>query len=164
MLHRPLIDGFEFAQAGSKLSGEWPLAELPRLRGELNSDRGALHFELEGVPQEQGRPALRLRVTGTLPLTCQRCLEALEHTLQVEAVLLLYASVRDIAEVPIEAEGPDRIVATQDLAVRELIEDEVLLAIPYAPRHERCEARPRAEAAPRQGPFADLRALLGTKH
>ena len=163
MQHRPLIDGFEFAQAGSKLSGEWPLAQLPRLRGELHSDRGALHFELEGVPQEQGRPALRLRVTGPLPLTCQRCLEALEHFLQVEAMLLLYASERDIAQVPIEAEGPDRIVAARELPVRELIEDEVLLAIPYAPRHEQCEPRARGEIAPRAGPFAGLRSLLGAK-
>jgi uncharacterized protein len=50
------------------------------------------------------------------------------------------------------------------MAVRDLIEEEVLLAIPYAPRHERCGAGAGAGAAPRAGPFADLRERLGTKH
>jgi uncharacterized protein len=163
MLHRPQIDGFEFAKAGSKLSGEWPLADFPRLRGELHSDRGALHFELEGVPIEQGHPALRLRVTGVLDLTCQRCLEALERPLHAEAMLLLYGDDREFAALPVDAEGPERILAANDMVVRDLIEDEVLRAIPYAPRHERCESRTRDEISPRLKPFASLRSLLDTK-
>ena len=163
MLHRPLIDGFEFAKAGSSLSGEWPLAELPRIRGELHSERGTLHFELEGVPEEQGRPALRLRVSGVLDLTCQRCLEPLEHPLRAEALLLLYAGEPEFAALPVDAEGPERIFAEKEMPVRDLIEDEVLLAIPYAPRHERCEPRGRAEIAPQRKPFAGLRILLDAK-
>ena len=89
MLHRPLIDAIEFARAGSKLSGEWPVADFPRIKGGEHPDRGVLHYELQGVPLEQGRPALRLRVTGVLNLTCQRCLGALEQSLRLEALLLL---------------------------------------------------------------------------
>ena len=163
MLHRRLIDGFEFAQAGSRLSGDWPVSEFPRLRGELHSERGALHFELEGVPEEQGRPALRLRVTGVLDLACQRCLELLEHPLRADALLLLYAGEREFAALPVDAEGPEPILAAKEMAVRDLIEDEVLLAIPYAPRHEWCESRAGAEIAPRRKPFAGLRGLLDAK-
>lgn len=163
MLHRPLIDGFEFARTGSKLSGEWPVADLPRLGSGLHSDRGVLHYDLQGLPEEQGRPALQLRVTGLLDLTCQRCLEALEHAVRADSILLLYASAREFAQIPVEADGPDRIVAAQDMEVRDLIEDEVLLAIPYAPRHERCEARAREEETPQLKPFAGLRSLLDAK-
>jgi uncharacterized protein len=123
-----------------------------------------LHYALEGVPEGLGRPALRLHVTGALYLTCQRCLDAFEHVLEVEALLLLFGSESDLAAVLVDPEGPDCIVATKEMAVRDLIEEEVLLAIPYAPRHERCGASAGAGGAPRPGPFADLRARLGTKH
>lgn len=163
MLHRPLIDGMEFARSGARLSGEWPVADFPRLQGVVRAG-ATLHYELEGIPEGPGRAALRLHVTGTLHLTCQRCLDAFEHVLGVEALLLLFGSESDVAAVPVDPEGPDCIVATKEMAVRDLIEEEVLLAIPYAPRHERCRAGAGAEGAPRPGPFADLRARLGTKH
>ena len=163
MLHRPLIDALDFARSGGRLSGDWPVADFPRLQGAVQPG-GVLHYELEGVPEEQGRPALRLRVTGKLQLTCQRCLGALEHPLRVGALLLLFGSESEIDAIPVDAEAPDGIVVTKEMPVRDLIEDEVLLAIPYAPRHEGCQAGAEVAGAPRARPFADLRALLGTKH
>jgi uncharacterized protein len=163
MLHRPLIDALEFARSRGRLSGEWPIADFPRLQGAVQSGT-SLQYELEGVPEEQGRPALHLKVTGTLRLACQRCLGLLEHRLRVGALLLLYGSESEIDAIPLDAQAPDGIVATKEMAVRDLIEDEVLLAIPYAPRHEGCKSGTDAVAAPGAKPFADLRSLLGTKH
>jgi len=163
MLHRPVIDGLEFARLRGRLSGDWPIADFPRLQGAVQSG-SALRYELEGVPEEQGRPALRLKVTGTLRLACQRCLGALELALRVDAVLLLFDSESDIDAVSLDAEVPDSIVATKEMAVRDLIEEEVLLAIPYAPRHDGCRSGTDADGAPVARPFADLRSLLGTKH
>jgi uncharacterized protein len=163
MLHRRVIDGLEFARSRDRLSGDWPIADLPRLRNAVQSGT-ALRYELEGVPEEQGRPALRLKVAGTLQLACQRCLGALEHPLRVDALLLLFDSESDIEAVSLDAETPDSIMATKEMAVRDLIEEEVLLAIPYAPRHEECKSSTDAAGVPGAGPFADLRSLLGTKH
>lgn len=163
MLHQPAIDGFEFARAGSKLSGDWPVSDFARLRDALHSDRGALHYELHGVPEEQGRPALRLRLEGTLQLTCQRCLGTLDYPVRAEASLLLYASEAELGALPVEAAGPEHVIAGREMAVHDLIEDELLLSIPYAPRHEHCASRAGAESAARQRPFAGLRGLLGGK-
>jgi uncharacterized protein len=163
MPHRPVIDGFEFARAGLKLGGEWPISDFPRWRDALASDSGWVRYELEGVPEAKGRPALRLSVQGTLALTCQRCLERLDYPVRIAALLLLYAGEREIGEEPQDADGPDRIVAGREMAVHDMIEDEVLLAIPYAPRHAQCESRASGETAARQQPFAGLRGLLGAK-
>ena len=145
------------------MSGDWPVADFPRLQGAVQPG-SVLHYELEGVPEERGRPALRLRVTGKLQLTCQRCLGALEHPLRVDALLLLFGSEGEIDAIPVDAEAPDGIVAAGEMAVRDLIEEEVLLAIPYAPRHEECKAGADVAGTSRTRPFADLRTLLGTKH
>ena len=164
MSHQPAIDGLEFARTGSTLQGAWPVAEFPRLRDVLRTNEGTLRYELRGVPQEQGRPALRLKVDGALQFVCQRCLGALEVPLHLDVSLQLAATQAEVDTGPVEAEGPDKIVASRAMPVREMVEDEVLLAIPIAPRHERC-AGGDARLDEGQSPFAGLRGLLGsTRH
>jgi uncharacterized protein len=165
MSHQPVIDGLEFARAGSRLQGEWPVVEFPRLRDALRAETRSLRYELQGVPEAQGRPALRLKVEGTLALVCQRCLGALEFPLRIGVQLYLAASQEEIDAAPLEAEGPESIVAGKEMQVRALVEDEVLLAIPIAPRHEACERRGADAAGTQQTPFAALRGLISnTKH
>jgi uncharacterized protein len=160
MLRRPVIDGLEFARTGSKLQGAWPLADLPRLRDTLRRGNGSVAYELQGVPELRGRPALRLKVAGTLLLTCQRCLEELDYPLSIEVALLLAASQAEIDAEPFEVEMPECIVAGREMPVLDLVEDELVLAVPIAPRHERCAAgRARPEAL-KHTPFAGLRGLL----
>lgn len=161
MPHAPLIDGFEFARSGSRLSGHGQVKDFPRLRDELYASEGTLHYALHGLPQEQGRPALRLKVEGMLQLTCQRCLGPLAFALRSEALLLLYGDEAEI--VVLDAEGPESIVAEREMSVLDLVEDEVLLALPIAPRHEQCRSRAGDAPAAQQQPFAGLRALMGGK-
>ena len=168
MSNQPVIDGLEFARAGAKLRGAWPVAGLPRLRDALCTDEGSLQYELLGMPEEQGRPVLRLKVGGSLQLVCQRCLGALEFALHIDVSLQLAATQAEVDAEPLEAAGPERIVASREMPVRDLVEDELLLAIPLAPRHDHCAGREaQAERGSREekSPFADLRGLVGgTKH
>jgi len=165
MSHQPVIDGLEFAKASARLQGAWPVAEFRRLRDALRSSEGTLRYELRGMPEQQGRPALRLKVDGTLTLVCQRCLGALEFPLRIEVSLLLAATQAEIDAEPLAAEGPESIAAGKDMPVQALVEDEVLLAIPIAPRHEACAGETKDRAVAGQMPFAGLRGLIGgTKH
>ena len=165
MSHQPVIDGLEFAKAGSRLQGEWPVAGFERLRDVLESDDGVLRYELQGVPEDQGKPALRLRIDGTLRLVCQRCLGGLAFPLRVDAMLHLAATQAEVDAEPLEADGPESILAGREMQVRTLVEDEVLLAIPIAPRHEACAGGPRESAGARPSPFAGLRGMMGgAKH
>ena len=165
MSHQPVIDGLDFARTGSKMQGAWPVAEFSRLRDALRTDEGTLQYVLLGVPQERGYPVLRLKIGGTLQLVCQRCLGALEFPLHVDVPLQLAATQAEVDAEPLEAEGPEKIVASREMPVRDLVEDEVLLAIPLAPRHERCAGREKAAASEGKSPFAALRGLVGgTRH
>jgi uncharacterized protein len=165
MSHQPVIDGLEFARAAARLQGAWPVAEFLRLHDALRSTAGTLHYELRGVPEERGRPVLRLKVDGALQLTCQRCLGALEFPLRFEVALRLAATQEEMDAEPLEADGPESIVAGKEMRVQALVEDEVLLAIPIAPRHESCAGSEAGLESRKQTPFAGLRGLIGgTKH
>jgi uncharacterized protein len=158
------IDAFEFAVAGGSVRGAWPVSFLPRLRDELHDDAGSVAYEVLGGRDAHGRPYLALRASATLQLTCRRCLGAVECTLGAEATLLLAASQEQIDAEPLRADGPEWIVAHKEMAVRDLVEDELLLALPYAPRHENCPAQGRDVAETRHTPFAGLRGMLRSKN
>lgn len=161
---QPVIDGFEFASAGASKEGDWPLSDLPRLRDLLASDAGEVHYRIDGVRDARGRPALRVRVRGTLQLRCQRCLEAMPYPAGTDETLVLAASLAEIHAEPADAHAADRVVAGKDMPVRDLVEDELILAVPYAPRHESCNARSSPDAETKPSPFAGLRGLLHGKH
>lgn len=157
----PVIDGFHFAEVEGSLSVVWPIARFGRVQDLLSSDAGELVCVLNGCRDESGRPCLRVGVTGTLQLACQRCLGGLTFPLAIDSTLLLARSEAEIDARPMEPEGPDSIVAGKEMNVLELLEDEILLAIPVAPRHERCSDAGASNEDGTVSPFADLRTLLG---
>jgi len=160
MSHQPLIDGFEFAEAGATQQGVWAVGDFPRLRDMLASDAGEIRYEIDGVHDEQGRPALRVKVRGALQLRCQRCLEPLVFDVDTDETLVLAATQAEIDAEPADAHAPDRLLAAEEVRVKDLLEDELILAVPYAPRHEGCEAGTELHGDERISPFAGLRGML----
>ncbi len=164
MSHQPVIDGFEFATAGATQEGTLPLGSFPRLQDLLVSDVGDVRYSMHGVRDQRGRPSLELRVRATLQLRCQRCLAPLVYEVDEEALLALAGSQAEIDAEPLDVDSPDRVVAGKEMDVRALVEDELILALPYAPRHEGCEARPEGSDRTASSPFAGLRSMMQRKH
>jgi uncharacterized protein len=164
MSRQPVIDGFEFASAGATQRGTWPLKALPRLRDVLAQDAGEVAYEITGVRDARGRPGLRLKVSGTMVLRCQRCLEPMEFAVNTDETLVLAATLDEIHAEPADAHAPDRVVAGKEMALGELIEDELLLALPFAPRHEDCRPAGAGDSAESDSPFAALRGLIRSRH
>lgn len=161
MSHQPaLIDGFEFAAAGAKQQGVWAVGDFPRLRDMLAIDAGEIRYAIEGVHDAHGRPALRVKVRGALRLRCQRCLEPMAFDVDSDEILVLAATQAEIDAEPVDADAPDRLLAAPEVSVRDLLEDELILAIPYAPRHEGCETDAEALGDEKISPFAGLRGML----
>jgi len=164
MSHQPVIDGAEFAAAEATQKGVLPLSGFPRLRDMLASDAGEVAYAVKGVRDERGRPSLRVSVHGTLQLHCQRCLGTLLHAVKADELLVLAASQDEIDAAPVDALSPDRVIAAAKMPVHDLIEDELILALPYAPRHARCEGRPSPGEQRKASPFAGLRRLIRGRH
>src|SRR6185369_12143589 len=97
---QPVIDGFEFASAGASLRGALPIRDFPRLHDMLAGHDGEVAYEVEGLQDERGRPALRLKVRTRLELRCQRCLEALPFEVRADEMLVLAGTQAEIDAEP----------------------------------------------------------------
>ena len=164
MPHQPVIDGFEFASAGATQEGSLPFGGFARLRDLLASDAGEVSYRLQGLRDERGRPSLRIAVRGTVAMRCQRCLEAIPVEVREEELLVLAATQAEIDADPVDVDTPDRLLAGKAMDVRQLVEDQLLLALPYAPRHERCRAAAGSDAGDKVRPFAGLKGLIRGGH
>lgn len=150
-----LIDGLQFARGAETLEGTLDPRWLPRL-AEMRCATKGLSYELRGRTDAEGRAWLQVLANGTLTLECQRCLGPLTFPFALRSELLLAESERDIGTAD---DDVDRVLAGKAMDVCQLIEDEVLLALPMAPRHEQCGAKRDGAEAGRSSPFAELAKL-----
>ena len=131
-----VIDGLQFARCESELTGVIAPESLPRL-AETGCQVGDIRFRLYGGTNERGKLSLHFVITGTIDQACQRCLQPVQFLIQLGVDLELSRS-RD--EIKSADDDVDRILATRKMIVEELVEDEILLALPMIPRHEQCAA------------------------
>ncbi len=159
MSARALIDSVEFARAGEELSGSVPVREFARLADSLYDWDGALQFELKGGRDVRQRFRLRLAVNGNIDLQCQRCLGKLVFPVATQTNLLVLTD--DAVGETGEIDDLDGVPAGPATDVWSLVEDEVLLALPLAPRHAEGECSPAVKEAGDAivSPFAALAKL-----
>jgi uncharacterized protein len=150
------IDGLEFAAEGGVIEASVPLTSLPRLAEVVSGTAGSLDCCITGERDDDGKSWLRLWVCGNFDLVCQRCLAALVFPLQLESRLLLVPPGRPWPEEELAEDGFDAVPAEKEMALLPLIEEEVLLALPIAPRHESCETPVPLVKEHEASPFAAL--------
>ncbi|MBS1199024.1 MAG: hypothetical protein H6R18_2809 [Proteobacteria bacterium] len=158
---KTVSDGFAFARDGRVLEGTLAVAELFRLHDLLAEVTGSVDFRLQGFKGERGQFMLRLEAAGVVPLACQRCLEAIHFELKIDSLLQLVPESTELSQEELEDDTRDFLPLAGELKVAELVEDEILLALPVAPRHEKCGLPGAADAGERINPFAALAGLKG---
>lgn len=155
------IDCFSFAREGGVLDGIVTISDMVRLHDLLTGISGEVHFQLSGCTGERDQPQLRVQVDGQVPLACQRCLKTIDFELKVDSLLELIPEGVEPTQEELEDDSRDFLPVAGKLDVVALIEDEVLLALPVAPRHEKCGLPGTAEAGERVNPFTALSVLKG---
>ena len=158
---KKITDAFVFAREGRVLEGTLPVKALERLHDLVVETTGVVDFRLRGYPGSRGEPMLEVQVTGEIPLICQRCLQAIAFSLEVDNRLELVPEGADLSQDELEDDTRDFLPVVRELDVAELIEDEILLSLPVAPRHEKCGLPGAAEAGELDHPFAVLAGLKG---
>ncbi len=127
------IEPRRLAESRRILEGTYAVAEMPRLLASLSEEQGEIAVELQFGIDEEGIRYMRGRLRAELGLQCQRCLETMRYPLETELSL---AIVSGEAEAEMLPEHYDPLfVDAEPLYLKDLIEDELLLALPIVPRH-----------------------------
>jgi uncharacterized protein len=113
-------------------TGSLALAKLPRLAATLAEPTGELHVELQAMRDDEGQDWLHGEIRGRVPLTCQRGLHAFDWNCDVALSLALVGSEAEEQKLLKDAES--YLVEDDELPLRDLVEEEVLLALPMQPR------------------------------
>jgi uncharacterized protein len=140
---------------------------MARLRDALCDDAGVARYIIGFDRDALGIPYVEVQAQAELPLTCQRTMERFLHPVQVVQRLALLPADTDVETA--EAGLPpdyEPLLVPEDGAVRpaELIEDELILAVPVVPISPGSEALERewpvqADEAAKAHPFAALAGL-----
>jgi uncharacterized protein len=105
---------------------------------------GVVWFEVDVVADVGRKPRLALKVQSRLQLICQRCLQTMVFSVDEQALFEVGLASRsdsglgDIGEQA-DLEQPEELLVEDEFDLVGLIEDQLILAVPYVPRHERCE-------------------------
>src|SRR5450830_1658380 len=171
------LDVKAFAQAASVITGHDLLSKYKRLIKEAQGQgvdrlinwaaRGEFRRDEAGAEQVW----LHLTVDASLPLTCQRCLGPVDIEVAVNQSFRFVGS-EEADEAQDEEAEEDVLALSPDFKLSDLIEDEVLLALPVVPRHETCPVEVKlavadpgfdAASAEKRNPFSVLAKLQGDK-
>jgi len=148
-------------------AGTISIAALPRLAAAVAGINGQASAELQ-AKHDGGQVTVQGKVEANLMLTCQRCFGNMHFPVKADLNL---AWVRDEKEaVSLPAVYEPLLSASGRVKIADLIEDELLLALPMAARHaapQECGAGVRSTARPavtdakekRRKPFAALESL-----
>lgn len=172
-LHATRMNMQAFAEAGVPLIQTTPLQNMERLALE------SIGFEPDSVINWQAKAELRSGSSGqmdiwlhllantSVPLTCQRCIGAVQTELQVDQ-WYRFVATEDIAMAEDDVSDEDLLVLSAQFDLVEVLEDELLMTLPLVPMHDQCPVTPmfsagvielQDEGADKPNPFAALAQL-----
>lgn len=161
------INLWQLAAEHGRLEGVLTLVALPRLATALSRVDGDVTVALAAGVDREGVRFIKGELHTEIELICQRCLGLLRLPLSVTVSLGLVRNEAEADQLPEEYEP--LLIPEGGVVIAELVEDELLLALPQIPRHDNpreCEANgyaPPGEFAPdaeHRQPFATLASLL----
>ncbi len=137
------IDPLSFAEKSKQLSGSIAIKDLARL-SEILLDRSG-DIEINLAFGKDGRLAVIVgEIKANLVLQCQSCLERLELAVDQSFKLGVVSSMEQADRLDSDCEP--LLLHAEKISLNELVEDELLLALPDFPRHtEKCVQRENEE-------------------
>ncbi|WP_028920359.1 YceD family protein [Pseudoxanthomonas suwonensis] len=157
------LDAWRMVAARRQFEGRMPLSAMPRLGDSLADTDGECRFALEFGHDALQVPYVELTLDAGLPLVCQRSLERFVFPVKTVQRLGL---IRDEAEDAALPPGYEALLVPEDGLLRptELVEDELVLALPVVPMAPGSEPVEQTWSAGEEelqaaSPFAALAAL-----
>ena len=108
---------------------------------------------------------LHLTASASIPLTCQRCMTAVDSPIKVDQ-WYRFVATEEIAMAEDDESEEDLLVMAPQFDLLAVLEDELIMALPVVPMHEVCPVTPQlqtgdeaVESVEKPNPFAVLAQL-----
>jgi uncharacterized protein len=110
------------------------LSVSERLEDLLQQSSLQLHLQLQFLTDDYARVILQGRLQGKLPLQCQRCVGKLAWPMDETFSLVPVRTVHEAKQLeePLEP----WFLQDQEITLQTLLEEQILLVLPYVPKHE----------------------------
>lgn len=129
------IDPFRYAEQSLSFDGVVKVAEMHRLNTNVRSSvDDVVSVNLQFGIDEQRITFLKGHLETKLTLQCQRCMEPYSYEIISDFALGVVNTLDEANALPDHYEPA--LAKEGHLALRELIEDELILNLPIIPRHE----------------------------
>ena len=154
------INNVKFAKNQQQQSGRIDLAKLLRVQ-EIDSYTGELSFELSGYLDNLNRPTLKLLLCGTIATLCQNCLQPMVVAVDRQSKLTVFYTEEQLDAALFgdnDSGVADGVLAEDEFDILQLVEDEVIMLLPYAAKHESCHGLSYHDEA--LNPFNVLKELI----
>ena len=132
--HSGRLDAFRLAREHGAIGGSIDPHRLTRVADGLADGPANVEWRIGGTTDVAGRPALAIELKGTVPLTCQRCLGDFDWSIDQRTEVLLAKDERDLATLDADSSA-EVVLAGAPMDPLTLVEDELVLALPFAARH-----------------------------
>lgn len=164
MLNRILIEPQTFAEQGQTLSGQTTLHDLDKRvwSPDITDLSAEIHFTLQGGKDRWQRLFLQLHLQGQLLLQCQRCMQDVDFQLNEEVRIVLFDNENALDDAMCADEELEGMVCEPECDVFTLLEDQILMALPFSPKHENCEPNHAFTNQNKTNPFTVLAGLKKT--
>lgn len=162
MLNRIFIDPKAFTQQSKVLQGQVSLKDLDQrvLSSDVIDEAAVVSYFIKGGVDEWQRPFLDLSLSGSLQLRCQRCLKGMPFLISEECRIVLFDDESKLDAAMLADEELDGILLEAECDVFALLEDQILMALPFSSLHDACdEADLIARHQDKPNPFAVLAGL-----
>ena len=128
------IDPIRLCKQGAILEGSVTLSALPRLQELCDQADQVIDVTLTLGVDATGICFIRGEVKGAVRLCCQRCNAEMMQSLDLSFALSPVNSYERVKKLTSIYEP--LMITDENVILAEMIEDEVLLALPMVPRHE----------------------------
>jgi uncharacterized protein len=127
------IEPYRLAETQRILTGEIPVARMKRLSPLLLSDAGNVQVSLVFGIDDIGQANVTGQVDTIVTMQCQRCMESMDVAVNAEVSLAFVTTEKQAQALPSYYEP---LIVEEETLLSELVEDEIILALPAVPLHE----------------------------
>lgn len=128
-----LIDPIQYARAEQKIEGMYQLVDLPRLQSITNQLENTVRFNLQFGVDANRSYFIKGALAASVELICQRCNKPMN--IQVDANISLCPVISEKQAGSLPEEYEPLVTHGELVALKTIVEDELLLALPMAVKH-----------------------------